>query len=134
MAGMYKICSYCGMKRIPYNERHCDSCKPKVAKQRQQYKRNRADSKIYNTRQWKKLRHEVLEDNNHMCWVCSQIKPKKRYTAADHVHHIKSILSSPELALDYNNCLPVCSECHSDIHRYNLTSMEAIEEHFRVGE
>lgn len=127
---MYRTCNRC-CKKIPYNEKLCDSCKPKARQEKQQYKKNRVDEKIYNTRAWKQLRLEVLEDNKHICWVCSQIKAKKRYTVATDVHHIKSILTNPELALDYNNCLPLCKECHQEIHRYSLDSLDKIEEHFK---
>lgn len=74
--------------------------------------RNEID-KFYKTTIWKKLREKVLDINNYDCQHC---KSKGRANKANTVHHIKHLKEHPELALDENNLMAVCKECHNELH------------------
>ncbi len=68
---------------------------------------------FYKTTRWKKLRLEVLEDHDYDCQHC---KSKGEAGTANTVHHIKHLKEFPHLALDKSNLMPVCKECHNELH------------------
>lgn len=68
---------------------------------------------FYVSTAWKKLRLEVLEEQNNECQMC---KAKGRYRAATTVHHIKHVKEFPWLALTKSNLMCVCNECHNVLH------------------
>ncbi len=69
--------------------------------------------KFYKKTIWKKLRKEVLEENNYDCQWC---KHKGEAGKANTVHHIKHLKKYPNLALVKSNLMPVCKECHNELH------------------
>lgn len=69
--------------------------------------------KFYKTTIWKKLRQKVLEKNNYDCQHC---KSKGEANKANTVHHVKHLKQHPELALDEENLIAVCKECHNELH------------------
>lgn len=70
--------------------------------------------KFYKSKEFMKLRKEVLRENHFECLEC---KRKGLITKATTVHHIKHVREFPHLALDKDNLLPVCKACHSSLHR-----------------
>lgn len=62
---------------------------------------------FYFTPEWIKLRDKFRSDHPN-CIVCGA--PMK------HVHHIKPVKSHPELALNPDNLISVCEDCHKLIH------------------
>lgn len=74
--------------------------------------------KIYNSKEWKKLRkaHIML---NPLCQDCLE---KGIVKQAEEVHHIKPILSAKDdlemltLALDPDNLRSLCADCHHITH------------------
>lgn len=80
-------------------------------------KENRLNE-FYISKEWRKLRTEVLDDANNECQIC---KKKGRYTKANHVHHIMYVKRQPRFALSraFNmdgierpNLIAVCKDCH----------------------
>lgn len=79
---------------------------------------------FYNSKYWRRLRKEVLEEYKHECQDC---KAKGYYTEANHVHHIQYVRKHPRLALsktyifqgkEYINLVPLCHDCHEARHGY----------------
>lgn len=68
---------------------------------------------FYNTTAWKHLRRQVLEEQHHECQLC---RAEGKMVPADTVHHVKEVKEHPELALDKNNLMCLCRECHEKIH------------------
>lgn len=68
---------------------------------------------FYKSRVWQQLREEILKRDNYLCQRCLQ---QGKVTPADAVHHIKSIETHPELALDPNNLIGSCHSCHNKEH------------------
>ena len=78
---------------------------------------------FYKTKEWLKLREEVLQDYHYECNECLK---RGIYTRADCVHHINEVRYRPELALskhylDKNgtkraNLVPLCNVCHNVVH------------------
>ncbi|HOA30522.1 MAG TPA: HNH endonuclease signature motif containing protein [Clostridia bacterium] len=64
---------------------------------------------FYVSPEFRKLRNEVLEEARYKCQLCKQ---KGRLTRATIVHHIMHVRTNPELALDKENLLAVCKDCH----------------------
>ena len=84
--------------------------------------------KFYNSKQWKIKRIDILDRDNHECCDCRQrlkdAVEKKIYLAteermirmATEVHHVKDLKEHPELGLDDDNLISLCSECHNIRH------------------
>ena len=68
---------------------------------------------FYHTREWTAKRTEILARDKGACMRCRQ---RGRYTPATHVHHIKHLREAPELALDSDNLISLCGECHEAVH------------------
>ena len=76
-------------------------------------------SSFYTSKEWRRLRKEVLRTDKCECQVC---KAKGYYAKADTVHHVNFIKLHPELALsktyidDEGNVkrqlISVCHNCH----------------------
>ena len=64
---------------------------------------------FYVCSEWLHLRKKILKENKYQCRLCKQ---NGKYTRANHVHHVKYLREYPELALDENNLMPVCKDCH----------------------
>nr|DAU49992.1 MAG TPA: NinG recombination protein [Caudoviricetes sp.] len=63
---------------------------------------------------WKKKRKAILDRDDHKCLICGSNTDLQ-------VHHILSISTHPQLRLDDNNLISVCTQCHENIHN-NLYS------------
>lgn len=74
---------------------------------------------FYHTARWKKCRRAVLIRDHGMCVDCME-----RFTAgygvkpapAVMVHHVIPYEERPDLALDMNNLVSLCAECHARRH------------------
>ncbi|MGN8763959.1 HNH endonuclease [Hornefia butyriciproducens] len=89
--------------------------------------------KFYKTKEWRKLKEEVLRENHHECDFC---KRRGRITRYDRdkqgkpvlistVHHVMHVKDHPEMALsktyfdadgEHKNLIPVCKSCHNELH------------------
>ena len=76
---------------------------------------------FYVSREWKKLRKQVLKKQKRRCWDCMHKSPAK-ITRAVTVHHVHPLRERPDLALsefdeDGNaNLICLCESCHWDRH------------------
>ena len=68
---------------------------------------------FYNNIIWRVPRAEVLHDQHNECQMC---KARGLVEEATMVHHIKYVKYHPELALDKDNLMALCKECHYQIH------------------
>ena len=69
--------------------------------------------KFYTTTAWVKKRQRILKRDGYQCQLC---KRYGRIRQATTVHHIKELDEYPELALDNNNLISLCAECHNKVH------------------
>ena len=53
-------------------------------------------------------------------YECQKCKSKGKYHKAETVHHIKHLRDYPELALDNNNLISLCYDCHNKDHPEKL--------------
>ena len=60
---------------------------------------------FYNSKEWKQLRLQVLEEGNYVCHWCGG-----KATQADHLIERDR---DPDLALERSNCVPACRPCNS---------------------
>jgi len=68
---------------------------------------------FHKTTKWKSKRLKILKRDEYMCREC------KRYgktTEATTVHHIYPLEQRPELGLNSNNLISLCSKCHNKMH------------------
>lgn len=91
--------------------------------------------RFYKSKEWIRLKNEVLKDNHYECAECKKHGVITRYDIdADGnkkllstVHHVCHVRYHPELALDryykdYEtgqmevNLIPVCKSCHNKLH------------------
>ncbi len=67
----------------------------------------------YKDGRWERKRENVLKRDEYKCRNC------KRYgttSAANTVHHVKPVESSPELYLTSRNLISLCGKCHNKMH------------------
>lgn len=82
--------------------------------------------KFYNSWEWRKLSHQIIEENHNECIIC---KHRGRVTPAVLTHHVNELRKRPDLAYsrtyidDKGNVqkqlIPVCFSCHEEIHERN---------------
>lgn len=79
--------------------------------------------KFYKSKEWIKLRDEILSRSHYECAKC---KEKGKISRAVTVHHVQYVKKHPELALsrtytyngeEYLNLLPLCHDCHDEEHK-----------------
>ena len=64
---------------------------------------------FYHSPAWRKVRLAALRRDGYLCQHCLR---QGRATPATEVHHVKELEDYPELALDVNNLLSLCWDCH----------------------
>ncbi|MEG2001080.1 MAG: HNH endonuclease [Evtepia sp.] len=78
---------------------------------------------FYDSRAWRRVRREVLREDNNECWYC---KEKHKHTRAEIVHHIYHLEEYPEYGLlkfvkdpktkeVQRNLISVCRACHETV-------------------
>lgn len=91
--------------------------------------------KFYKTKEWRRLKNQILKENHYECAECRRQGKVTRYdTGRDGkrkllttVHHVCHVRDHPELAMsrtykDYStgkmelNLIPVCKSCHNKLH------------------
>lgn len=68
---------------------------------------------FYSSLEWKHLREEMYERDGGTCQLCNKALGKTGY----HVHHKVSI-DVKRLRLDPDNCVLLCEECHTLVHKH----------------
>lgn len=76
--------------------------------------------RFYDWPEWKKIRRDILDLDNHECQICKQ---RHRVGSGDLVHHVKHLKNRPDLALSIfdpdtgeRQLLSVCRPCHEEQH------------------
>ena len=79
--------------------------------------------KFYKSKEWIKLRNDVLKDAHYECHNCLC---RGKYTRAVMVHHVNEVRKRPDMALsktfidkegkEQKNLLPLCFACHEAEH------------------
>lgn len=77
--------------------------------------KDRKDDALYNTKQWRKLRSNILKDYDNICLWSLYVQGK--ILEANTVHHIIEVLEEEDLTYDYDNCISLESYNHSYIHQ-----------------
>ena len=73
---------------------------------------------FYNSKDWKQLRLEVLRDSNYECVECKRLgKVVTDVHTVLEVHHVEYLENHPERALDIDNLIVLCKECHNKVHK-----------------
>lgn len=72
---------------------------------------------FYNSTPWKHARLKALERDNNECQKC---KSRGLYNEAECVHHKKHVKQYPQLALELDNLISLCNECHNQEHPEKL--------------
>lgn len=74
---------------------------------------------FYATAAWRRVRRAALNRDGGMCQICMQrmrdgygIRPRR----AEMVHHRIPVRERPDLALDLDNLVSLCNQCHADMH------------------
>lgn len=109
---LYSVCVGCKTK-IPYRTKRCEECQRKYNKLREN-RRDKDKAALYTSYSWRKLREQVLKDNNYMCAKC---KAEGVVTEAIEVHHVIPVALRWDLRYEYNNLMCLCDKCHDDIHK-----------------
>ena len=109
--GLYSLCINC-KKKISYRTTRCDECQMKYNKYIER-KRDKEKADFYRSYKWRKLREQVLNDNNYMCKMC---KDNGRVRQATEVHHIEHLSQNWGKRFNYDNLIPLCYDCHHKIH------------------
>lgn len=67
---------------------------------------------------WKKIREDVKQRDHYECQRCNYNKRLTTHIKPNdlHVHHICELEKFPQLALNMNNLITVCHDCHNEIH------------------
>lgn len=83
---------------------------------------------FYNSKDWKRKRIQILDRDRHECQDCRERLRKAaeegrhlygedcRIRRAQEVHHIKELREHPTLALDEDNLVSLCTQCHNIRH------------------
>jgi 5-methylcytosine-specific restriction endonuclease McrA len=79
--------------------------------------------RFYNSWEWRKLSHQIIEENHSECWMCKQ---KGRVSKAILTHHVNELKKRPDLAYSrtytdengklHKQLVPLCWLCHERIH------------------
>ncbi len=69
---------------------------------------------LYRTKTWQRIREQVLARDNYLCQRCLG---NTMLTKADTVHHVRELEQHPELALEPDNLMSLCCDCHNAIHK-----------------
>ncbi|WP_368652379.1 HNH endonuclease [Ornithinibacillus sp. 4-3] len=88
------------------------------------YKRDQEAKKFYNSKAWEICRTNVLIRDYYLCQECLK---NKLIVVYDVVHHIKSRLEYPELALTEDNLICLCHACHNRIENAVETKEKGIK-------
>ena len=83
------------------------------------------EDKFYNSRPWRKLRLKALERDHNECQLCKKNPEVNKIVLANTVHHIKEVKDRPDLAMDLDNLVSLCRNCHEEIHERLSKANEA---------
>ena len=110
---------YCDDHKTDRNERH---------KEYNDFKRDPAKVKVYNSQRWKKLRTRIIDSNP----LCTRCEPNGKLTPANLVDHLVGFVDENDPhAWDPDYLFPLCTRCHAIVtakERYtNFLKMPLVE-------
>lgn len=79
--------------------------------------KDRDTIKLVETPEYNELRIKIFKRDNYTCQHCKQ-RGRAGYRILLELHHIKERKNYPELALDEENCITLCSDCHKKTGSY----------------
>ena len=89
--------------------------------------------RFYSSKAWQKLRDEVKRRDGMLCVDCLK---EGRITPAEEVHHIIELtpenINDPSIALNANNLVSLCKECHHKRHGSRRKRRYSVDEFGRV--
>jgi 5-methylcytosine-specific restriction endonuclease McrA len=79
---------------------------------------------FYSGKDWERKRIEILKRDHYECQDCiKRLREKENLRGYEHrirrateVHHIIELKERPELALEDNNLVSLCKQCHNERH------------------
>lgn len=86
---------------------------------------------FYNSKEWKHKRIDILQRDLYECQDCRErlrtaaaagqrlYGDETKIRRAAEVHHIKELRENPELALEDDNLISLCTQCHNLRHGRN---------------
>lgn len=80
---------------------------------------------FYNSKEWKQLRRQVMQDNDYLCAEC---KRNGKIRQATQVHHKVPIEEDYGLRLEYDNMEALCNQCHNVAHERRSQLSRFMEE------
>lgn len=118
---MKKLCNKFGCNNlINLKEKYCDHHKKETQDQLKKWRRDydykRKDDKhrkFYKSSSWQSLRTYVLKRDRYLCQYCIKVG---KITTCNTVHHIIEIKDDFNKALDMDNLITLCHECHNKEH------------------
>lgn len=102
--------------------------------------------KFYNSKEWKTKRIYILNRDRHECQDCrARIKKAvqegvvlngrdREIRRGTEVHHIQELRDYPELALDDDNLISLCTTCHNIRHGRNQYQFVKKKKKHRIEE
>lgn len=91
----------------------------------------RLDDALYNTKEWRSLRSDILEDYDNICLWSLYVQGK--ILEANRVHHIEEVLDNEDLVYEYDNCISLEKYNHYYIHKlYNSRYKKEVQEILRL--
>ena len=94
-------------------------------------KRREELGKFYKSKKWQKARKNALMRDKYLCVLCAE---EGRITNADVVHHKIHLslenVDNPEISLNENNLISLCSEHHSQVHKGEHAMGRITEENY----
>lgn len=64
-------------------------------------------------KRWKRKASVIKKRDDYLCQVC---KRNNKTTEGTHVHHISPVETNPDLAMENNNLITLCNDCHEKMH------------------
>ena len=85
------------------------------------FRKNSQEWRTRYSKEWRKLRKDVLKRDNYRCQnpSCNKKQTIRRRLA---VHHIEDASSNPTLILEESNLISLChgkGKCHNNFHKWN---------------
>lgn len=78
---------------------------------------------MVDTAEWQRLRREILKRDQYTCQQCGDKNRKGRGSRINlEVHHVIALCESRDHALDPNNLITLCRNCHYRTHNYGAKS------------
>ena len=93
--------------------------------------------KFYKSARWLHKREQILKRDHYECQICREriretdesgkilSMQDRRIHRATIVHHIHHLKDNPELALDDDNLISVCHQCHDKLHERDVDTLNA---------